>query len=148
MSTMLNGLKIVTAKRPSQMTPTQNRRLKLSKKIFEQLQLARALAEGKSYTVTKHKTIRNSETGLSQTIEVNKKIKQWWWVTEGNKVCLTIRYGAKQICFDSKNTKNAIEVTSGEELITALETIKQAVEQGDLDAQIEAVSGSLKANFK
>jgi hypothetical protein len=30
----------------------------------------------------------------------------------------------------------------------ALEAVKKAVETGDLDAEIEAASGALKANFK
>lgn len=34
------------------------------------------------------------------------------------------------------------------DLIAVIETVKLAVETGELDAQIEAASGSLKAGFK
>jgi hypothetical protein len=41
-----------------------------------------------------------------------------------------------------------VEVTSPEELINTLETIKAAVEAGELDGQIEAASQSLSAGFQ
>ena len=92
----LNSLKLVVAKRPTQMSPTQHRRNKLSKKIGEQIFLAEALAEGKTYQPTRFKTIRTND-GLTRSVEVPKRIKQWWWVQDNNRVCLTIRYGTKQL---------------------------------------------------
>jgi hypothetical protein len=41
-----------------------------------------------------------------------------------------------------------VEVASADELVVALETIKQAVEAGELDAQIETSSAGLKSGFK
>jgi hypothetical protein len=41
-----------------------------------------------------------------------------------------------------------VEVANADELVVALETIKQAVEAGELDAQIETASASLKSGFK
>jgi hypothetical protein len=58
---------------------------------------------------------------------------------------LAIRYGAKQI--EIAKGKNAIEVTGMDDVITTLEVIKQAVQAGELDAQIEQVSGALRAGF-
>ena len=40
-----------------------------------------------------------------------------------------------------------MEVNSADELIKALEIIKVAVEAGELDAQIEAASGAVRAGF-
>jgi hypothetical protein len=34
------------------------------------------------------------------------------------------------------------------DLISVIETVKSAVESGELDAEIEAASGSLKARFR
>jgi hypothetical protein len=42
----------------------------------------------------------------------------------------------------------AVEVAGPEELIKTLETIKTAVEAGELDGQIEAASQSLSAGFQ
>lgn len=140
----LNGLKFVTATRPAQIAPIQLRRNKLSNAIWQQIQLAKALAEGKTYAPTRHKTVRDIE-GNSKSIEVPKRIKRWWWVSEAGKVVFNVRYGTKTI--ELAKGKAACEVGTGEELLTALETIKQAVEQGAYDTQINAVSGALRSNF-
>ena len=57
-----------------------------------------------------------------------------------------MKYGSRTL--DIAKGKSAIEVASGEDLIAAIQTVKAAVEAGELDAQIEAASGSLKAGFK
>lgn len=142
----LNGLKLVAAKRPTQLSPIQIRRNKLSSKIWEQVQLANALANGSTYQPKRIKNVRDEATGLTRTVEVPKRLKQWWWTTDNGKVCLSIRYGAKVL--ELAKGKTACEVGTGAELVAALTTIKEAVEQGELDAQIEAASGALKSGFK
>ncbi len=57
-----------------------------------------------------------------------------------------MRYGSRVL--DIAKGKNAIEIASMNDLIAVIETVKSAVETGELDAQIEAASGSLKAGFK
>ncbi len=53
--------------------------------------------------------------------------------------------------YDSKvltlNSKGAIELTTGDELIAVLAKLKDAVLAGELDSQIEAASGALRAGF-
>jgi hypothetical protein len=44
--------------------------------------------------------------------------------------------------------KHSIEVGSADELIKALELVKQAVELGELDTQLEQASGSVRKSFK
>jgi hypothetical protein len=75
-----------------------------------------------------------------------KRIRQMWFVGENGKVCVQIKYGSRILEF-SKG-KNAIEVSSGEELITALNTIKTAVECGELDSQLNLAADSVKEKFK
>ena len=43
--------------------------------------------------------------------------------------------------------KPSVEVESGEALVKALETIKIAVEAGELDSQIEIASAKLRSGF-
>jgi hypothetical protein len=73
-------------------------------------------------------------------------VKQWWWATTEGKLNLSIRYGAKVI--EISKGKNAIELSSVDELLPTLELVKQAVEEGGLDAQIDAVSNKLRSGFK
>lgn len=44
--------------------------------------------------------------------------------------------------------KSAVEVGTAEELINTLEIIRKATLAGELDTQIEQVSGAVKAAFK
>ena len=45
----LTALKLVTAKRPQSASPLVQRRNKLSNQLWEQIELARASADGKTY---------------------------------------------------------------------------------------------------
>ena len=53
-----------------------------------------------------------------------------------------------QEAVDIAKGKNAVEVANLDDLVTVIETVKSAVEAGELDVQIELASGSLKAGFK
>ena len=141
----LNTLKFVSAKKPTQLAPIEIRRRKLSSKLWSQIQLANALNNGESYTEKKFRTLKDRQTGETRSVEVLKRIRQMWFVSENGKVCVQIKYGSKILEF-SKG-KNAIEVNSGEELITALNTLKTAVESGELDNQLNLAADSVKEKF-
>jgi hypothetical protein len=65
----------------------------------------------------------------------------------GNAVSsVNIRYGSKLI--ELAKGKTAVEVTNAEDLVQTLDLIKSAVINGELDPQIEAASGQLRAGFK
>lgn len=140
----LASLKLVAAKKPSQQNPVINRRVKLANKIQEQILLATAHNEGSTYAPTRIKTVTNSEGDRVQVSQA-KRIKPWWFVGDGGKVCIEIRYGAKVI--ELSKGKSAIEITSPAALIEALETVKAAVHAGELDAQIETASAKLREGF-
>ncbi len=139
-------LKFTSIKKPTQQPAVMQRRAKLSKKLFEQIELAKAQRDGRSYSPTRLRRFKSIETGISQMIEAPKRIKPWWWTGQDGKLYLTIFYGSRALSFGKG--KSAIEVGSSTDLLVALETVKKAVEIGELDNEIEAVSGALKANFK
>ena len=143
---ILSNLKFVVSKKKQGISPVIQRRNKLSNKIFEQIQLAQAQKDGSTYAPTRLKTYVNKQTGERRVVESAKKVRQWWHICESGKINLCCKYGSKQIQFDAKG-KNAIEVSNGDELLKALESLKLAVEQGELDTQIEATSGALRAGF-
>jgi hypothetical protein len=58
-------------------------------------------------------------------------VKRWWSVQTDGKVLLTVRYGARAIEF--QKGKDAIEVASVEALPAMLQTVRQAVAEGELD---------------
>lgn len=142
----LANLKLIVAKRPMQLSPIVQRRNKVIKRIFEQIQLATAAQEGKTYAPTKLRTVKDEATGETTTVQVAKRIKEWWFVTEAGKLCVSLKYGAKVV--EIAKGKTAVELVNANELVQTLETLKTAVESGELDAQLEVVSGAVKAAFK
>ena len=80
------------------------------------------------------------------TMQMAKRVRAWHWVAESGKICLAVHYGAKTI--ELAKGMTAVELNSEADLLATLETIKQAVEVGELDTAIANVSGAVKSNFK
>ncbi len=142
----LSSLKLVAAKKPQQIPAIQLRRNKLSNKLWEQIQLAKSQVSGEPYVVTRFRSIADSTTGVRKQVEMPKRIRPWWLTTDSGKVCVSVRYGSWTL--ELAKGKSSVEVGSASELIAALETIKLAVESGELDSQIEIASAGLKSGFK
>jgi hypothetical protein len=140
----LNALKLSTAKKSLNTTPVVHRRNKLGKKLWEQIQLAQAHLAGKQFTTTRFQTVRD-EDGVRRSVEVPKRVRAWWWNSEGGKISLNVRYGARVV--ELAKGKSTIEVAAPTDLIPTLELIKKAVEAGELDTQIETASIKLREGF-
>ena len=141
----LQSLKVTAAKKSLAHNPQAHRRMKLAKKLWEQIQLAKAQAEGTNLTLTRFRTVTNDE-GIRRSLEVPRRVRAWWWTTEANKLALNLRYGARAVEF-SKG-KATVEISTVADLVPTLELLKRAVEAGELDAQIEAASIKLREGFK
>jgi hypothetical protein len=142
----LAKLKLIASKRTQATNPVQHRRNKLAVKIAEQIALATAQSEGRVYAPTKLRTVTDSATGERRTVETVKRVKEWFWTSDTGKVNVSIRYGAKTL--ELARGKNAIELANASELVTTLETVRDAVLAGELDVQIEASSTALRQGFK
>jgi hypothetical protein len=141
----LNALKLVQAKREKGNSPQHARRQKLSTKLAEQIQLAKAQQSGAEFSPVRVRTIKDEATGQSRKVEVPKKMKPWWWTDDTGKLCITVRYGARTL--EIVEGKNAIETDSIADVITSLQVIRTAVDSGELDKRIDAVMGQVKAGF-
>jgi hypothetical protein len=141
----LDTLKLSTAKKPTHLPQIVLRRNKLSNKLWEQIQLAKSQIEGTTFVVKKYKSVVDKETGLRKQVEVPKRIREWWFKNEQGKVCVAIRYGSQVM--ELAKGKTSIEVDSAPALIRALELVKQAVEGGELDTQINNASANLLKGF-
>ena len=120
----LGNLKLVNSKKPTSIPPILQRRNKLSNKVWEQIQLAKAQREGGTFTVKRFKTIKD-QGGSRKSIEIEKRVRQWWFVASDGKVCLNVRYGAKVIEF--AKGKTAIEVANGDEIKIVVTVSKSRV---------------------
>ena len=142
----LDTLKLVAVKKPTHTPIVVIRRQKLASKVWEQLQLAKSQIDGTKFEVKKFRSYTDRESGLRKQIEVPKRIREWWFRNEQGKVCVAIKYGTRVL--ELAKGKHSIEVGSADELIKALELVKQAVELGELDQQLEQASGSVRKSFK
>ena len=141
----LTALKLVNSKKSNSISPTQFRRNKLSKKLWEQIELAKAVATGGQYSKRRFKTFKGAD-GSRASVEVETTIRPWWWAQDNGRLALSVRYGTRVIALTPKS--NAVECADLSELTAALTTIRQAVDAGELDAQIEAASAKLREGFK
>lgn len=145
MANALAGLKLTAAKRTNQVSPVQQRRNKMLKRLTEQVELAKAKQEGRQYAPTKQAKVLDEETGEKRTVQVAKRVKEWWFSVDG-KTCISLRYGATIV--ELKKGMTSVELASDKDLVKTLEVLATAVQNGEIDAQLEAASGAVKAGFK
>ena len=137
-------LKLISTKRERNFSPIVMRRNKLANKIEEQLQLAQAQKDGRLYAPKRIKNVTN-EAGERVAVETLKRVKEWYWTTANNKINLSVRYGSKTL--ELSKGKNAIELSTGDELISTLVSLKEAVLEGELDEAINTASDKLRSGF-
>ena len=141
----IDKLKFCASTKPIHQSPIVSRRNKLISKLWEQIELAKCQANGTQLQIKKLRTIKDAD-GISKRIEVNKRIKPWWFQNSDGKLCVSIRYGAKIL--ELKRGMPSIQVVDFDGLLESLEIIKTEVGNGSFDQEIEQASGALKANFK
>lgn len=142
----LTALKFIVSKRKQGNSPVHARRQKLIAKLNEQIQMAKAIQSASDYSPVKIRAVKDEATGEMRRVEVPKRIKPWWWQSEAGKMCITVRYGARTM--EVVEGKNAIEADNIAGVITTLEVLRTAVDAGELDARIEAVSTLVKSGFE
>ncbi len=142
----LTSLKLVVSKKHQTVAPIVQRRNKLIAKLHEQIELCEAQRSGNTYAPKKLKTYTNKQRGERMTVEVIKRVKEWFWINESGKINLAIKYGAKTLPLNKKGA-NAIELANGEELIKTLKELKSATLNGELDEAINEVSSSTRMAF-
>jgi ABC-type phosphate/phosphonate transport system ATPase subunit len=144
--TALSGLKLTAAAKPQQISGVQLRRNKMAKRIWEQVELAKAQQAGTTFAPTRFRTVVENDTGIRKQIETHKRVKQWWFITDTGKLAITLRYGSKVI--ELAKGKSAVEIANEKELVPVLETLKGAVLAGELDQQIDAAANKLREGFE
>ena len=143
---IVTNLKLITTVKSSAVSPVLLRRSKLLAKVQEQLDLCEAKRNQQIYAHKRLKIGINKETGERTTIETIKRVKEWFWTTENNKINLVIKYGSKTLLLNKKGA-NAIEITNVTELIGILHKLKDAVVAGEFDDAISEVSDATRKAF-
>ena len=146
MATILQSLKLSAVQRSRQVSPVIARRNKLLKAIHEQCKAAEAAQQGQRYTVKTTRRIRNKITGESMDVLKDKRVRECWWLGDDGKLYLQLRYGYKPLEFGKG--KVTIEVGEMANLVSVLETLRDAAMLGEFDDQLQVASSRLAEQLK
>jgi hypothetical protein len=145
-TTLLSTLKFSAARKLRTVPDAVKRRNKLLQKLNEQRSLAAALANGEQYNPRRLRSFTDKDTGTRTVKEVPVRIKPWFWTGEKGETLLAVHYGSRTV--ELQKGKTAVEVGAADALVGVLDTVIAAVQNGELDAQIEAASTKLRDGFK
>ncbi|SDU21627.1 hypothetical protein SAMN05216296_2454 [Pseudomonas pohangensis] len=134
---LLSSLNLTVKPVVGSVDPVLNRRSKLLLHLEEQRAMAWADLTGETHEVLKDKWVQNAETGTKTKVRVPKRLKRWFFACN-SKHFLEVRYGNKPL--ELAKGKFAIEVGELKDVPTVIETVAQAVNAGELDAMLMAVT--------
>jgi hypothetical protein len=143
--TIIASLKVSNVNRPRQLPVIVQRRNKLVNALHDQLELARADAEGREYLKTRRRHVKNPVTGEYAEAMVSRRPRAWFWTADDGKVYISLRYGTRVL--ELAKGKSAIEVGERRQLVPVIEALKQAVAAGEVDAQLTAAGAEVGSRF-
>lgn len=146
MTTILQSLKTSSVKRTNHLSPIMQRRNKLLSSINLQCEAARAHQDGRQYSVRLAHRVLDPETGERTETFKEKKVRPSWWQADDGRVYLEVRYGYRPL--EIAKGKSSIDIGDLGNLIPTLEKLKQAIQGGELDGQLEDAYGKLSKQLQ
>ena len=134
---ILSELKTVSVIRPKSQPIIVIRRNKLISKLHDQLQCVQAKIKGEEFIQTKYVSLKK-DNGERVELAKQKRLKPWWFTSESGNLTFELKYGNKKL--EIVKGKTGIEVNSLNELEKAVEVLKKAVAEGELDDRINSVA--------
>jgi hypothetical protein len=138
----LAKLKLTTRPEKPVLNPLEAKKNKLITRLEEQQAMVKCHLENGTYTAYKIVWVTDEESGEKRKIKQPKKVRAWFYQVDGIYY-FEIRYGNKAL--ELQKGKPAIQVGKAENLLTTIDTIIEAVKQGELDSQLNQVTGPRKA---
>jgi len=142
---IIASLKVTNADRPRQQPVIVQRRNKLINALHDQLELARAEAEGREYLKTRRRHVKNPVTGEYADAMVSRRPRTWFWTADDGKLYICLRYGTRVL--ELAKGKSAIEVGDKRQLVPVIEALKQAVAAGEVDQQLTTAGAEVSSRF-
>jgi hypothetical protein len=89
----------------------------LVKRFGSKFSLPKHKQQEDSFTTTRFHTIKEAD-GTRRSVELPKRVRAWWWITENGKLALNVRYGARAI--EISKGKTAVEIANANDLVPTL----------------------------
>lgn len=120
-------------------------RQKLLDRIDDQIALAKAAEAGQSFQRVTYRRVRDLENDEISETPVRTRVRPWWAQDKDGSILLWIKYGNQRL--ELQKGKPAIRIKSKDELVTTLETVRDAVRAGELDALVLTAVAAFKERF-
>ena len=141
--TILEKLSFSNKTRAAMLTsPEAKLRGKMLEALDLQIEAAKAMLNGETYIRKVMRWVDDSETGERVRKEVPVRFRTWYWKDEQGNYMLDVRYGNRRL--ELKPKKSTIEVGEGENLVPTLQTLREAVNAGELDKLLKEAKSSRK----
>lgn len=137
----LQALTFITKPKVETVNPIEVKRAKLIVRLNEQRAMVQCLLESTEFTAYKDVYIIDEETNEKRKVKRPKRIRPWFYQSAG-KYYFEVKYGTKSL--EIQKNKPAIDVGSKDDLLTVIDTIINATQQGFLDTELKAVKGPSK----
>ena len=137
MTTLLSSLKVIDRPKIEPKPPILGKRMKLIERLDEQLAMVQCMLAGEAFEAFKEKVVKHPETGERQTIRKRKAVRPWYY-DANEHYYFEIKVGLKSM--ELEKGKTAIDVGPKDKLLDVIGTIIKAVEKGELDTHILALS--------
>ncbi len=128
------------------MTVEERLRPKLIDRLKEQKELAEADLSGVPLVRTRHKMIKDEETGETKRVEVPRLLRRWWWKDETDAVLLEFRYGNKPLAV--ADNESTIAVGALDKLPKVIDLVIEAVSAGELDKVLKTALGERRVKLR
>ncbi len=145
MTTLLSTLKVIDRPKIEAKPPILGKRMKLIDRLEEQLAMAKAMLDKTPFEAFREKSVKDPETGERKTIRKRRSVRPWYYDSKEHYY-IEIKVGLKAI--ELEKGKTAIDVGPKEQLPDVINTIIQAVEKGELDTHILALSPAKEAKVR
>ena len=141
--TILEKLSFSNKTRAAMLTSPEARlRGKMLEALDLQIAAAKAMLNGETYIRRVMRWVDDPESGERVRKEVPVRHRPWFWKDEQGGYILDVRYGNKRL--EIKPKKSAIEVGEADNLVPTLETLREAVNAGELDKLLKEAKSSRK----
>ena len=130
----LSKLKIVAQTSKRQQSKSEHRRAKLLEKLGDQLSMIEAQISGETFTRMR-RVWGKDENGQRVLVDRPKRMRPWYWMSGAGGCFFSVWYGSRVL--ELKPGMTAISVAKREELPDAIRAVIEAVQAGELDAQID-----------
>ena len=117
----------------------RNPKLVRRQRLIDRLEEQQKLAADPAFTVLVRRWMKDPD-GIKQPVDRQKRVKPWWKADGSGNLVLVLKSGFKTL--EIEKGKPGIVVGAPGRLETILATLMAAAKAGELDAALEAASGS------